>query len=165
MAMQTMEDLFLHELKDIYSAEKQLLKMLPKLAKNAQSEKLREAFETHAQETQGQLERLDQIFEELGKNTRGAKCLAMEGLLEEAKSLLEEDFEETLLDAALIGAAQKVEHYEIAGYGTLRTFAHLLGMTEAERLLQETLDEEKRTDEKLTQLAETEVNVEASQEA
>lgn len=161
MALHTLEDLFVKELKDLYSAEKQILKALPKMAKSASSEKLREGFEEHREQTEEHVERLEKIFESLGKPARGAKCVAMEGIIEEGKELLEEEADETVLDAALIAAAQRVEHYEIAAYGTVRTLARMLGNSEAEELLQQTLDEEKQTDEKLTELAESEVNVAA----
>jgi len=161
MSMHTLEDLFVHELKDLYSAEKQILRALPKMAKAASSEKLREGFEEHRRQTEGHVERLEQILEELGKPTRGPKCVGMEGILEEGKELMEEDMDESVCDAALIAAAQRVEHYEIAGYGTVRTLAKMLGHSDAEKLLQQTLDEEKETDEKLTELAESEVNVAA----
>lgn len=161
MALRTLEDLFVKELKDLYSAEKQILKALPKMAKSASSEKLREGFEEHREQTEGHVERLEKIFENLGKPSRGVKCAAMEGILEEGKELLEEDADEAVMDAALIAAAQRVEHYEIAAYGTVRTLARMLGNSEAEELLQQTLDEEKQTDEKLTELAESEVNVAA----
>jgi len=161
MALRTLEDLFVQELKDLYSAEKQILKALPKMAKAASSEKLREGFEEHREQTEGHVERLEKIFESLGKPSRGVKCAAMEGILEEGKELLEEDADESVMDAALIAAAQRVEHYEIAAYGTVRTLARMLGHSEAEELLQQTLDEEKQTDEKLTELAESEVNVAA----
>lgn len=161
MALRTLEDLFVKELKDLYSAEKQILKALPKMAKAASSEKLREGFEEHREQTEGHVERLEKIFDSLGKPSRGVKCAAMEGILEEGKELLEEEADEAVLDAALIAAAQRVEHYEIAAYGTVRTLARMLGNSEAEELLQQTLDEEKQTDEKLTELAESEVNVAA----
>jgi ferritin-like metal-binding protein YciE len=164
MALKSLEDLFLHELKDIYNAEKQLLKALPKMAKAANSENLQQAFEEHLDQTTTQVERLEQIFESLGKPARGPKCEAMEGLIEEGKKLLEEDAEATVCDAGLIAAAQKVEHYEIASYGTLKTFAQLLGYEDAVELLQQTLDEEKETDQRLTELAESEINIEAERE-
>lgn len=161
MALRTLEDLFVKELKDLYSAEKQILKALPKMAKAASSEKLRDGFEEHREQTEEHVNRLEKIFESLGKPTRGAKCVAMEGIIEEGKELLEEDADESVMDAGLIAAAQRVEHYEIAAYGTVRTLARMLGNSEAEELLQQTLDEEKQTDEKLTELAESEVNVAA----
>ncbi|HEV7867108.1 MAG TPA: ferritin-like domain-containing protein [Chthoniobacteraceae bacterium] len=161
MKIKSLRDLYIHELKDLYSAETQITKALPKMAKAASNEELAEGFRTHLEETKGQIERLKQILEELGETTRGEKCAGMEGLLEEGAKMMEEDLPEELLDAALIGAAQKVEHYEISGYGTVRTFAELLGEDDAAELLQLTLDEESATDEKLTQLAENIVNPEA----
>ena len=164
MALNSLADLFLHELKDIHNAEKQLLKALPKMAKAATSENLRQAFEEHRDQTEVHVERLDQIFQGLEKSPRGPKCEAMEGLIEEGKKLMEEDSEPAVCDAALICAAQKVEHYEIATYGTLKTFADLLGYEDASELLQMTLDEEKATDERLTELAVSEINIEAEDE-
>jgi ferritin-like metal-binding protein YciE len=158
MKMKTLEDLLAHELKDLYSAEKQLTKALPKMAKAASSDALREAFEGHLEETEEQISRLEQVFEKLELPSRGHKCKAMEGLIEEGKEILEEDMEDNVRDAALIAAAQRVEHYEIAGYGCARTFAELLGHQEVVELLQTTLDEEKATDEKLTQIAMETVN-------
>jgi len=160
--MRTLNDLFIHELKDLYSAEKQLTKALPKMAKAAKNEMLREALESHLKETEEQVERLDEIFSELGMNGRGTKCEAMEGLIEEGKKAIEEDMEDDVRDAALICAAQRVEHYEIAGYGCARTFAEQLGHEQAARLLQQTLDEEAAADKKLTQIAMDRVNEEAS---
>ena len=164
MDMENLRDLYIDELKDLYSAEKQLLKALPKMAKNASNPQLRTAFERHLEETRNQAARLEQIAEELEFSPKGKKCAGMEGLIEEGKELMSE-FEDDTLDAGLIGAAQKVEHYEIAAYGTARAHAELLGYTRAARLLQQTLDEEGRTDKKLSQLAESIVNVEALQEA
>lgn len=162
MKMKTFEDLFHHELKDIYSAEKQLLKALPKMAKAASNDELKQAFEDHLQETEGQVERLEKIFTQLGLPTaRVQKCKAMEGLVEEGKDILEEDMEPELLDAALICAAQRVEHYEIAAYGCARTFAQRLGHQDIADLLQTTLDEEGATDKRLTEIAESIVNQEA----
>ncbi|ANN79037.1 ferritin-like domain-containing protein [Bordetella flabilis] len=155
MAEKTIQDLFLHELSDIYSAEKQLTKALPKLARAASNPDLAAAFKTHLEETLGQVERIDQIVELMGLRLKRIKCAAMEGLVEEGKEVIEEIGKGPVLDAALIGAAQKVEHYEIASYGTLATFAKQLGETEAQKLLGETLQEEKATDEKLTMLAES----------
>lgn len=160
MEITDLRELFVDELKDVYHAEKQLLKVLPKMAKAAQSQKLAKAFETHLEETKGQVERLEQIFEHLEMPARGKKCKGMEGIIEEGQELMEEA-EGDALDAALIGAAQKVEHYEIASYGTLRTYARMLGDDWSAGLLQQTLDEEGETDKKLTQLAESEVNLEA----
>jgi len=163
MKMRTLQDLFVHEIKDLYSAEKQLLKALPKMAKAATNVDLRTGFETHLAETEEQVNRLEEIMETLEIPNRGPKCKAMEGLLEEGQEVLEADMEDDVRDAALIAAAQRVEHYEIAGYGCARTFAEQLGHGEAARRLQETLDEEKATDEKLTQIAMQGVNLEAAE--
>lgn len=163
MKLASMEDLFLHELKDLHSAEKQLIRALPKMAKAASSEKLRRAFEEHLHETETQYERLERIFELLSKSSRGPVCKAMEGLIEEASDLLKEDAEPALLDAALIGAAQRVEHYEIAGYGTARTYAEQLGHKEAAELLEQSLAEEKAAYDKLNDLALGEINATAEQ--
>lgn len=165
MKMNTLQDLYLDELKDIYDAENQLLKALPKMAKTAQNEELSAAIEQHLDQTQSQIERLEQIFEDLEEKPKGKKCEAMKGLLEEAKSMMEEAEDPDVRDAAIIAAAQKVEHYEIATYGTLRTYAELLGFDEQAELLQETLDEEKETDENLTELAVTCINLEAEDES
>lgn len=156
-----LDELLQDELKDIYSAENQIIKALPKMAKAASSPELRRAFERHLEETKRQVERLDQIGEELQIKLTGKKCKGMEGLLAEGKEMMEEDLEEDALDAGLIGAAQKVEHYEIAAYGTARTHAEMLGYRRIAKLLQQTLNEEGNTDKKLTQLAETVVNYEA----
>lgn len=161
MKLASLDDLFLHEIRDLHSAEKQLTKSLPKLAKAAHSVKLKKAFEDHLKETEGQLERLDRICELLGKSSRGPSCKAMEGLIEEGSELIKEEADPNVKDAALIGAAQRVEHYEIAGYGTARAFAELLGYSEAAKLLQETLAEEKGADEKLNDLALSEINAQA----
>jgi ferritin-like metal-binding protein YciE len=161
MALSTLEDLFGHELKDLYSAEKQLVRALPKMARAATNPDLKAGFEEHLEQTREQVERLEEIFSALEISSRGAKCAAMEGLIEEGSQLIEEDLDEEVRDAALIGAAQKVEHYEIAGYGTLVTYARQLGHTDAEKLLQQTLDEEKETDQKLTELAESGINAAA----
>jgi ferritin-like metal-binding protein YciE len=159
-----LHDLFEDQIKDLYSAENQIIKALPKMAKSATNPQLRVAFERHLEETRNQAARLEQIAEELEFSPKGKKCAGMEGLLEEGKEVMSE-FEEDTLDAGMIGAAQKVEHYEIAAYGTARAHAELLGYTKAARLLQQTLDEEGRTDKKLSQLAESIINVEALQEA
>jgi len=164
MAVKTIEDLFIHELSDIYSAEKQLTKALPRLARAATAPELKKAFETHLEETQGQVERIDQIVEALGIRLKRIKCAAMEGLVEEGKEVIEEVEAGALRDAALIGGAQKVEHYEIASYGTLSAIAKQLGYQDALPLLQATLKEEKATDEKLTSMAETKVNSNAELE-
>jgi ferritin-like metal-binding protein YciE len=158
-----LNELLHEELRDLYSAETQIVKALPKMAKAASSPELRRAFERHLEETKRQVERLDQIGEELEVKMTGKKCKGMEGLLAEGRELMEEDFEEDALDAGLIGAAQKVEHYEIAAYGTARTHAEMLGYRRIAKLLQQTLNEEGATDKKLTQLAESVVNYEAVQ--
>jgi ferritin-like metal-binding protein YciE len=162
MKMKTLEDLLTHELKDLFSAEKLITKALPKMIKAVTNDDLRQALEHHLQETEQQISRLEQVFDKLGLPARGVKCEAMEGLIEEGKKALEEDMEETVRDAAIIAAAQRVEHYEIAGYGCARTFAQHLGHDEVADLLQQTLDEEKGADEKLTMIATQHVNVEAA---
>lgn len=154
--------LFLDTLKDIYYAEKQIYKSLPKLAKAAESAQLRAAFEKHHDETEGQIERLEKVFEILGKPARGKKCDAIEGILDEGQEIMQEYKGEPALDAGLLAAAQAVEHYEISRYGTLRTWADRLGMKDAVRLLDQTLAEEKKTDETLSKLAVTAVNAEAA---
>jgi ferritin-like metal-binding protein YciE len=156
-----LEELLVDELKDLYSAETQIVKALPKMMKAAGSPELKRAFERHLEETRRQVERLNQIAENLDVKLTGKKCKGMEGLIEEGKEIMEEDLDENAVDAGLIGAAQKVEHYEIAAYGTARTHAQLLGLTKIARLLQQTLDEEGATDKKLTALAESIINVEA----
>ena len=156
-----LEELLVDELKDLYSAENQIVKALPKMVKAAGSPDLKRAFERHLEETRRQVERLDQIGDELEIKLTGKKCKGMEGLLEEGKEVMEEDLAENAIDAGLIGAAQKVEHYEIAAYGTARTHAAVLGYNRIAKLLQQTLNEEGATDKKLTQLAEQIVNVEA----
>ena len=164
MEMSHLQDLYVEELKDLYSAENQMLKNLPRMAKKASNEQLAQSFQMHVEQTRQHVERLEQIFEKLGKSPRGKKCQGMEGLIEEAKEMMAEDMAEDVLDAALISAAQKAEHYEIASYGTVRTYARLLGDEEAARLLQQTLDEEGETDKKLTKLAESSINIEAAEE-
>jgi len=159
----TLDELFVDELRDLYDAEKQLTKALPKMAKAASSEELRAAFEEHLEQTEGQVQRLEQIFEALGQKATGKKCAAMAGLVKEGEELAD-DAQAAVRDAGLIAAAQKVEHYEIAGYGSARTHAQLLGNDEAVQLLEETLEEEKETDQKLTELAESSVNEEAAGE-
>src|SRR5918996_5037099 len=158
-----LEELLVDELKDLYSAEHQIIKALPKMAKASSSPELRRAFERHLEETKRQVERLNQVGETLDAKLTGKKCKGMEGLIEEGKEMMEEDLDENAIDAGLIGAAQKVEHYEIAAYGTARTHASLLGLNKIARLLQQTLDEEGATDKKLTALAESIINVEAVQ--
>jgi ferritin-like metal-binding protein YciE len=164
MKLESLHDLFVDELKDLYNAEVQLTKALPKMAKAASSEDLRTAFEDHLTETEQQVKRLETIFKQVEANPKGKKCKAMAGLIEEGKEIIEEDAEDAVKDAALIAAAQRVEHYEIAGYGTVRTYAQLLGFDEASNLLQETLDEEASADKKLTELAQN-INVEAQSPA
>ena len=161
----TLHDAFIDELRDTYDAEKQLTKALPKLAKAASSPELRDAFEAHLEETQGQIERLEQVFESLDEKVRGKHCDGMAGIIEEGKSVLEEDFDDTTMDACLIASAQRAEHYEMAAYGTLVAWAKAMGHTEAATLLQETLDEEKAADEKLSALAESGINQEAADAA
>ena len=159
-----LSDLYKEELKDLYSAESQLVAALPKMAKAASSPDLKKAFESHLEETKVQIQRLEQVFEEIEGSPRGKRCKAMEGLVEEGAELIKEkaDFEPAVLDAALIGAAQRIEHYEIAAYGTVRTFAQQLGYTKAVNLLQQTLDEESAADEKLTTLAVSGINQQAA---
>jgi ferritin-like metal-binding protein YciE len=164
MKMQTLKDLYIDELKDMYDAENQIVKALPKMAKEATNEELRAAIEQHLDQTQTQIERLEQVFEDLGEKAKGTKCEATKGLIEEAKRMMEEAEDDDVRDAAIISAAQKVEHYEIASYGTLRTYAELLGFDEQAELLQETLDEEKETDENLTELAVSSINIDANEE-
>jgi ferritin-like metal-binding protein YciE len=162
MAATTLDELLVTELRDLYHAEKQLTKALPKMAKTASAPELRECFETHLEETRGQIERLEEIFEQLGTGTRGKRCEAMEGLLAEAREHMEEIDEATIRDVAMIGAAQKVEHYEIAGYGTAVALARQLGHEEVASRLEETLEEEKATDAKLNEVALSAVNAKAS---
>lgn len=162
MATKTMQDLFIHALSDVYSAEKQLTKALPKLARASTNPDLKAAFTTHLEETNGQIERIDQIVEVSGLKLKRVKCVAMEGLVEEGQEQIEEIEAGPVRDAALIGAAQKVEHYEIASYGTLAAMAKQLGQKQAMELLLETLQEEKATDEKLSLLAEQGVAEEAA---
>ena len=159
--MATLEDLYTDLLKDLYSAEKQLVKALPKMAKNAQSPDLQKAFQEHLRQTEDQVDRIERIFTEMGGSPRGKKCVGMEGLIEEGNELLQEDVDPNVLDAGLIAAAQKVEHYEIASYGTARAWAQRLGYDNAAHLLQETLEEESMANEKLTKIAESHVNMEA----
>ena len=160
MAENGLRELYIDELKDLFSAENQLVKALPKMAKAATSDKLRQGFEDHLEETKGHVQRLIQIFEALGESPKGKKCKGMEGLIEEG-SEMEEEFDSAVLDAGLIGAAQRVEHYEIAAYGTARSFAEELGESKHVSLLEATLSEEEATDEKLTKLSE-EVNQQAN---
>src|SRR4051812_46854544 len=161
MKIDSLQALLEEELKDIYSAEKQLVKALPKMAKKASSEELRAALEEHLEVTKEHVNRLEDVFEALGKPAKAKTCKAMQGLIEEATEIMQEDAEDAVMDAGIIGAAQKVEHYEMASYGTVRTWARLCGQEDAAELLQETLDEEGEADKKLTALAESFVNPEA----
>jgi ferritin-like metal-binding protein YciE len=161
MADKGLKELYIDELKDLFSAENQLVKALPKMAKAAMSPDLRAGFEEHLEQTKGHVQRLETIFEQLGESPKGKKCKGMEGLIEEGSEAIEE-YEGELLDAALIGAAQRVEHYEMAGYGTVSAFAEELGESEHVTLLNETLEEEKKTDEKLSDLA-GDINAKANQ--
>ncbi len=158
-----LNDLFLETLKDIFHAEKQLLRALPKMARAANSDELRQAFETHKEETQEQVERLEQVFEIVGKRASGKPCEAMQGLVAEGQEIMEEFKDSDALDAGLISSAQAIEHYEISRYGTLRTWAQQLGMEDAANLFEETLEEEKKTDQLLTEIAESSANQEAEQ--
>ena len=158
MSLDSLEKLFLEELKDIYNAEKQLLRALPRMAKAADSPELQQAFNKHTKETEGQVQRLERVFQEVGQSARGKTCKGMQGLIEEGKEVMEKEGEGPVIDAALIASAQKVEHYEIAAYGCLRTYAQLLGLEQAVQLLQQTLEEEEATDKVLTQLGESGIN-------
>jgi ferritin-like metal-binding protein YciE len=162
MAIETLQDLYIHELKDIYSAEKQILDALPQMAKGASHDELRQAFEEHHRVTEEQVRRLDTIFDELGEKPQGQKCKGMEGLIEEGKEMLKEKADPDVRDAGLIAAAQRVEHYEIAAYGTARTYAKQLGLDNHVELLQRTLDEEGQTDQRLSKLAESRINTDAA---
>lgn len=164
MNLDTLKELYVNELRDLYNAEGQLVKALPKMAKAASSDELKEAFEKHLEQTKGHMERLEEVFEEIGEKTKGKTCHAMKGLIEEGSEVLKAEGEDSVLDAAMIVAAQKVEHYEIAGYGSVRTFAQLLGQDKSAELLQQTLDEESETNELLNKLAEDIVNPEALME-
>ena len=160
--MTGLDELYVDQLKDLYSAESQLIKALPKMAKTAGSSDLRNAFEEHLNQTKHQAERIERIFSERGNGSpKGKKCVAMEGLIEEGKEIMQEDMEEAVMDAGLIAAAQKVEHYEIASYGTARAWAQQMGYDRDADLLQQTLEEESTANEKLTQIAESHVNVQA----
>jgi ferritin-like metal-binding protein YciE len=164
MEESSLRKLFEDELKDIYWAEKALIKALPKMAKNATSEELSDAINSHLEETQGQIEKLEQVFEIIGKKAQGKKCDAMAGLVKEGEVIMKETEKGAMRDAGIISAGQKIEHYEIATYGTLRTFAQTLGLDDAANLLEEILDEEKGADDKLTELAESTINVQAADE-
>ncbi|MGE3317648.1 MAG: ferritin-like domain-containing protein [Planctomycetaceae bacterium] len=161
MKLNSMEDLLLHEIKDLYNAEKQLMKALPRMAKAAASSELAELIEAHLEETEKQAERLEDILQQLGKAARGTTCKAMEGLVKEGAELIEEEGDPAVKDAALIAAAQRVEHYEIAGYGAARTFAQQLGLNDIAELLQQSLDEEHAADQKLNELAMSHINPKA----
>jgi len=164
MSLDTLEKLYISELRDLYSAENQLLKALPKMVKGASSPELKDAFEQHLEQTKKHVQRLEELFEQRDESPKGKTCHAMKGLIEEGSEILKEEGEDTVLDAGIIVAAQKVEHYEIASYGSVRTFANLLGKDEEAKLLQSTLDEEAETNQILTQLAESIVNPEALSE-
>lgn len=163
MQKDSLRELYIDELRDLYNAETQLVKALPKMAKASSNPELRQGFEEHLRQTSEHVSRLEQIFEMLDEKPTGKKCLGMEGLVKEGAETMKEDYEDAVMDAAIIGAAQRVEHYEIAAYGTVREFAQLMGEDEHVSLLEETLNEEKQTDEKLTQLAE-QINSQAQQE-
>jgi len=158
----TLHDAFIDELRDTYDAEKQLLKALPKMAKAASSPELKAAFESHLEETRGQVQRLEQVFETLDEPVKGKHCDGIAGIIEEGKSIMEEDFDDATMDACLIAGGQRAEHYEMAAYGTLVAWAQAMGHNEAAMLLQENLDEEKAADEKLSDLAEGGINQEAA---
>ena len=163
MPNDSLKKLYVDELKDLYSAENQLVKALPKMAKAASSDHLRKGFEKHLDQAKGHVERLEEIFRSLDESPKGKKCMGMEGLIKEGSEVIGEDFEGAVMDAALIGAAQRVEHYEIAAYGTVREFAKILDEPKHASLLEETLNEEKETDEKLTNLS-REINTQAVEE-
>jgi len=158
MSLDSLEKLFTEELKDVYNAEKQLVRALPRMAKAADSPELQQAFTKHLKETEGHVQRLEKIFQQLGQSARGKTCKGMQGLVEEGKEVMEKEGESPVIDAALIASAQRVEHYEIAAYGCLRTYAQLLGLDEAVQLLQQTLEEEEATDKILTDLGESGIN-------
>jgi len=162
MAEKTLHDAFITEIRDIYDGERQITKALPKMIKKATSEDLREALEAHLEQTQGHIQRLEQVFEALEEKVRGKRCEGIAGLLEEGKSMMEEDFDDAAMDACLIGAGQRVEHYEMAAYGTLVAWARAMGHDEVVGLLEQTLEEEKAADEKLSSIAEEGVNEEAA---
>jgi len=164
MKLETLKTLYIDELRDLYNAENQLVKALPKMAKAASSEELQDAFEKHLEQTKSHVDRLEEVFEEIGEKPKGKTCKAMKGLIDEGSEILKEDGEESVIDAGIIVAAQKVEHYEIASYGSVRTFAQLLGKDRSADLLQRTLDEESEANEVLNKLAEDIVNPEALME-
>jgi ferritin-like metal-binding protein YciE len=162
MELQTLTDLYIHELKDLYSAERQLIKALPKMAAEARNKELAAGFQEHLEQTKGHAQRLEKILSGHNQTTRGAKCKGMEGLVAEGAEMIEEEADVEVKDAGLIAAAQRVEHYEMAGYGTARAYAELLGDREDAKLLQTTLEEERETDQKLTKLAKSAINVAAA---
>jgi ferritin-like metal-binding protein YciE len=162
MQLENLQDLMMEDLKDVLHAENQIVKALPKMIKKTAHPDLQAAFEEHLEETKGHVERVEQVMELMGMPVKAKPCKAMKGIIEEGKEVMEEDAEDDVMDAALIGAAQKVEHYEIATYGTLCTYADLLGLKEAKKLLGQNLEEEKATDQKLSELAETVINLEAA---
>lgn len=164
MAMHTLDDLLLHEIKDLYDAEHQLTEALPKMAKAAKSTELQKAFNDHLKQTQGHIKRLEQAFASLGAKPQRKACKGMQGLIKEGDEVLQEDMDDDVKDAALIAAAQRVEHYEMAGYGTVRTFAYALGHHDVATVMQQTLDEEEQTDKMLTQIA-NKINVKSVTEA
>jgi ferritin-like metal-binding protein YciE len=164
MDKNSLKGLYVEELKDLYSAENQLVKALPKMAKTATSDELREGFEEHLEQTKEHVQRLQEIFDKLGEKATGKKCMGMEGLIKEGSEVMGDDFEDAVMDAAIISAAQRVEHYEMAGYGSVIAYAEILGEDEAASLLKQTLEEEEETDEKLTELAKG-INSEAQGEA
>jgi ferritin-like metal-binding protein YciE len=161
----TLHDAFIDELRDVYDGERQLTKALPKLAKAASSPELRDAFESHLEETKGQIERLESVFQSLDEKVRGKHCEGLAGIIEEGSAIMKEDFDDSTMDACLIAAGQRAEHYEIAAYGTLVAWARAMGHSEAAEALQENLDEEKAADEKLSALAESGINQEAAEAA
>lgn len=163
MAIRSLEDLLIHELQDLYDAEHQLTKALPKMAQSASSRNLKSAFEKHLTQTEGHIKRIEQAFTELGQSAKRKPCVAMQGLVKEGEETMSEDMDGAVMDAALIASAQRVEHYEMAGYGTARTFAYQLGYSEVANLLQQTLDEEEQTDKTLSQIANT-INEKANKE-
>mgnify|MGYP001774014755 CR=1 FL=1 len=163
MALKSMQDLAIHKLQDLYDAENQIVKALPEMIDAVSNQQLKQGLQAHLDQTKQQVQRLEQIFQQLGEKPGGEKCKGMEGLIKEGQKIIKEGGEPAVLDAAIIGAAQAVEHYEIAGYGTARTIAQSLGMNEAAQLLEQTLNEEKQTDEQLTQIAEQNVNQQAKQ--
>ena len=165
MKLESMQSLFLHELQDLYDAETQIVQALPKMAEAASAPELKRGFEEHLRQTEGQVKRLEQIFQQLDTSSKGKKCKGMAGLIAEGEELIKEKADPDVKDAGLIACAQKVEHYEIAGYGSARTWAQILGNNQACQLLQQTLDEEGETDKKLTRLAERKINQEAARAA